>query len=224
MNENAALRVKDLQFFRNSHQIVRNLNFSLQVGECLALVGVNGTGKSTLLNLLAGLLLPHRGQVLINGADIHLMPRLAKQQLGFLPDQLPLYPELTVKEYLQLVAKLRHIPKTSQKEAIDNVLEDLHLTTYRHSLIGILSRGLKQRIGIAQAIIHKPLVVLLDEPTQGLDPTQIENFQLLIAEKKKYAAIVLSTHHLSEVEMLHTKVMQLKHQDIPAYDTHDCPA
>jgi len=190
----------------------------------MVLVGANGTGKSTLLSLLAGLLSPHSGQVLINGIDIHLTPIIAKQQLGFLPEHLPLYLELTVKEYLQLVVKLHHIPKSAQKEAIENVLEDLHLTAYQHYLIGILSRGLKQRIGIAQAIIHKPALLLLDEPTQGLDPSQIETFQLLLTEKKKNSAIILSTHYLSEVQMVCDQVMQLKHQDINSYDTNYCSA
>ncbi len=192
----------------------------------MALVGANGTGKTTLLSLLAGLIHPHSGQIFIHGSNIYTDAMIAKQSLGFLPDHVSLYPELTVKEYLQLVAKLHQIPKTAQNNAIANVLEDLHLTAYQHYLIGILSKGLKQRIGIAKAMIHQPAVLLLDEPTQGLDPDQIEVFRLLLIEKKKNSAIILSTHCLNEVRSLCDHIMNLNHHysGIPSHDTYHCSA
>lgn len=203
---------------------IENLSFIVNRGECAVLLGANGTGKTTTLKLIAGLLRPQNGRVLIHGINIHQAPLLAKQHIGFLPDVLPLYPELTVREYLEFVAKLRQIVKSKQKEAIEQALEITQLIPYAKRLIGILSKGLKQRVGIAQAILHHPTVLLLDEPTQGLDFEQIQSFQAFLREYKKDTAIILSTHYWQEVQAICDQAWYFNTEGIKAYDFHHCPA
>jgi len=188
------------------------------------LLGPNGSGKTTTLNLIAGLIRPHQGEIFIQGINIHQNPLLAKRHLGFLPEHLPLYPELTVKEYLQLISKIRIIPKPNSHEAVDEILEALALKEIQHHLIGILSKGLKQRVGLAQAMLHNPSVLLLDEPTTGLDKNQTERFVEKLLEYKKKAAIILSTHHDSEMGALCDRVIQFtsKHKESKCYDLDHC--
>jgi ABC-2 type transport system ATP-binding protein len=201
---------------------IRDLNFSLHTGECMVLLGKNGTGKTTLLNLLAGLIKPHAGHILIQGFDINTLPILAKQFMGFLPDNCPLYPDLSIREYLNFVAKLRQIPKSDRVDRIQQAIETLNLNRQQDHLIGTLSKGLKQRVGLASVMLHRPSVLLLDEPTQGLDQTQIEDFQLLLSEYKKNAAIIISTHYLNEVEAIADHVLQFSAEGIKAHDFNHC--
>lgn len=202
---------------------IRDLSFSVDRGKCLVLMGKNGTGKTTLLNLIAGLIQPHAGHILIQGFNIHTLPILAKQCMGFLPDQCPLYPELTVREYLNFMAKLRKISKPDISYRIEEVLEKLNLKRHQHHLIGALSKGLKQRVGLSSVILHRPAVLLLDEPTQGLDQSQIEDFQLLLSNYKKEAAIILSTHYLNEVQSISDHALQFSTEGITIYDFNHCP-
>lgn len=206
--------------------IIQNLNFSVKRGECIVLTGTNGTGKTTTLNLLAGLIRPSSGRILVNGLNIHHFPLPTKKLLGFLPDKAPLYHELTVSEYLNLVAKLRQIPVSEHAARINKTLADLNLKPQQHRIIGTLSKGQQQRVGIAQAILHHPILLLLDEPTHGLDPDQIESLVYLLCQYKKQAAIILSTHHFNEMESLCNKRFQLTEQGIKQYeyDLNDCPA
>jgi ABC-2 type transport system ATP-binding protein len=203
---------------------IRDLSFTVNRGECMAFIGKNGTGKTTLLNLLAGLIKPHAGHILIQGFNIHTLPILAKQFMGFLPDQCPLYSELTVREYLNFIAKLRKISKSDISDRLEEALEKLNLKQNQHHLIGILSKGLKQRVGLASVILHRPAVLLLDEPTQGLDQNQIEDFQFLLSEYKKNAAIILSTHYLNEVKSICDHALQFSTEGIKDYDFNYCPA
>lgn len=202
---------------------IKSVSFSVDRGECLVLIGKNGAGKTTVLNLIAGLIQPYAGQVLIQGFNIHTLPILAKQFIGFLPDRCPLYPELTVREYLGFIAKLRQISKSDITNRIEEMLENLSLKNYRHHLIGTLSKGLKQRVGLASALLHRPTVLLLDEPTQGLDQSQIEDFQLLLSNYKKDAAIILATHYLNEVQTICNRTLQLSTEGINIYDFNHCP-
>ncbi len=214
--------VKNVSYGYPTQGMQRALSFTVRRGECMALIGANGSGKTTTLNLLAGLLRPQRGEVLIQGINIHTHPRRAKLHLGFLPDFLPLYLDLTVMEYLSFIAKLRQIPKLKRKDAIAETIEQLNLAPYRQYLIGRLSKGLKQRVGLAQAILHRPSVLLLDEPTQGLDTIHIEIFQELLKNYKKNAAIILSTHYLNEVEGILDHALQFNSEGITSYDLHHC--
>jgi len=216
--------VENISFSRGSTWVIQNLSFTLKQGECLALIGSNGTGKTTTLHLLAGLLRPTLGKIFINGWNIQTQALLAKQSIGFLPDNLPLYHELTVKEYLILIAKLKKIPKENWPGALERVLEALSLENHQNHLIGLLSKGLKQRVGIAQALLHNPSVLLLDEPTQGLDAKQMDDFQTIIQQYKSQGAIVLATHSEDEVKSLCETTLQFSTEGINAYDCHPCTA
>ncbi len=216
------IRVEKIGYVRQPQLKLTELSFTLQAGECLALLGTNGTGKTTTLNLLAGLIQPDRGSIWIKGLNIKTHKQAAKRQIGFLPDRLPLYHDLTVQEYLKFISQLRQIPKPDIKEAIEYAIEEVELKDYRHHLIGILSKGLKQRVGIAQAIIHRPPILLLDEPTQGLDGNQIDRFQRLLTEYKKEAAIILSTHYVNEIENICNKIIQFSTAGNLFYDFNHC--
>lgn len=217
----ALVSVQHLTYIR-PQIMIRDLSFTVNRGECLALIGKNGTGKTTVLNLLAGLIKPNAGQILIQGFNIHSLPILAKQFIGFLPDNCPLYPDLTIQEYLNFIAKLRQIPKARRGDATEEAIEKLNLKRHQHHLIGTLSKGLKQRVGIASVILHHPSVLLLDEPTQGLDQTQIDDFQLLLSEYKKNAAIIVSTHYLNEVESICDKTLRCSSEGMKIHDFNHC--
>jgi ABC-2 type transport system ATP-binding protein len=214
------ISVENLSYYkRTTEPIVQNLNLNLQSGTCLALLGPNGTGKTTTLRLLAGLLKPHQGQVLIQGIPLLHQPMKTKALIGFLPDKLPLYPDLTLREFGQVLLTLRQIPKLEQAARLQKWLALLNLEKYQKQVIGTLSRGQKQRVGILQALVHEPPIVLLDEPTQGLDVTQIADFFACLNDYKLKRVIVFSTHSLAEVDFLADQTLQFHEQGI---QTHDC--
>jgi len=184
-----------------------DINLTLNRGEVLGFLGPNGAGKSTTMQIISGNLAPTSGRVCINGFDILDQPRQAKAALGFLPEQPPLYLEHTVNEYLEYCAKLNRIPKPNIASAVKNACERCGLADVRKRLIGNLSKGYQQRVGIAQAIIHTPEVVILDEPTVGLDPIQIREIRQLISELGNDHSVILSTHILPEVQSTCDRVM-----------------
>ena len=190
----------------NGQFAIQNLSLNIARGEVMALLGTNGAGKTTTLRLLAGELAPNAGSVSVNNVDINLHPEKAKQYLGYLPDTPPLYGDLTVDEFLTYCARLRGINKQETSARVKEVITFCELHSVRRRLIKKLSKGYQQRIGIAQAIIHKPLAVILDEPTNGLDPTQIQEMRDLILHLRKDAGILLSTHQLGEVEQICDRV------------------
>ena len=191
------------------HQVIFDLSVSLSKGEVLGLLGVNGAGKSTTLQMLSGVIAPDAGRIMINDYDLLAQPRQAKRQLGYLPEQPPLYKELTVTEYLRYCAQLHDVPKAQQSAALQYVLERCGLTDVNKRLIGNLSKGFQQRVGIAQAIIHNPEVIILDEPTVGLDPLQITQIRTLIQDLSQAHGIILSTHILPEVQAICDRVQIL---------------
>jgi ABC-2 type transport system ATP-binding protein len=179
---------------------VNDVSFTLAKGEVLGFLGPNGAGKTTAMQMLCGNLAPSSGQIKINGFDLLDQPRLAKRSLGYLPDTPPLYKDLSVQEFLHYCAGLHGIAKNSTAGAINNAKERCGLADVSHRLIANLSKGFQQRVGIAQAILHNPEVIILDEPTVGLDPIQIREIRALIRELGQDHGVILSTHVLSEVQ------------------------
>jgi ABC-2 type transport system ATP-binding protein len=183
-----------------------NISFEVKKGEVLGFLGPNGAGKSTTMQILSGNLAPSAGGVMICGIDLLDKPKQAKALLGYLPDQPPLYRELTVDEYLLFCARLNRIPAAQRRQAMDVAKQRCGLTEVGKRLIGNLSKGYRQRVGIAQAIIHSPAVVILDEPTVGLDPIQIREIRALIRELRDDHSVILSTHILPEVQAVCDRV------------------
>ncbi len=181
-------------------EAVKDVSFSIRRGQVLGFLGPNGAGKTTTMQILSGNLAPSAGSVRIAGHDLLDDPREAKRALGYLPEQPPVYRELTVDEYLDYCAALHYIPRAHRKQAREAAKEKCGLTQVGRRLIGNLSKGFQQRAGIAQAIIHLPALVILDEPTVGLDPIQIREIRALIRELGKEHGVILSTHILPEVQ------------------------
>ncbi len=178
---------------------VRDVSFTLARGEVLGLLGLNGAGKSTTLNMLAGTLVPDAGSVTIAGRSMSAEPLEARARLGYLPDRPPVIDEMRVEGYLKLAARLRRLPKADVAAAVAAAIDDCGLGEVERRRIAGLSKGYRQRVGIAQAIVHRPDVVLLDEPGSGLDPRQSEELRALVRKLGERSAVVFSTHLLSEV-------------------------
>lgn len=183
-------------------EAVSNVSFTLKKGEVLGFLGPNGAGKSTTMKMLTGNLAPSNGAVKICGIDMMDNPREAKALIGYLPESPPLYREFTVDEFLTIAARLHRVHRSHIKKAVQVAKERCGLTEMGKRLIENLSKGYQQRVGIAQAIIHNPMVVILDEPTVGLDPIQIRDIRVLIKELGGEHSVILSTHILPEVEMI----------------------
>jgi ABC-2 type transport system ATP-binding protein len=194
----------------DNRMVVDNVSLELRRGEVLGLLGHNGAGKSTTLQMLCGALPPHSGKITVCGFDMHLQPQLAKACIGFLPEHPPLYRDLTVDDQLTFAARLHRVPAAQLAERLQDTKQRCGLGDCGKQFIGKLSKGYQQRVGIAQAIIHKPAVIVLDEPTVGLDPSQIRDIRTLIRELGDRSSVILSTHLLNEVENLcdHVAVLQ----------------
>ncbi len=205
------IQVDQLYRFFSSRCAVNNVSFKLERGEILGFLGPNGAGKTTTMQMICGNLAPTEGQVFINGIDILDQPKEAKRELGYLPETPPLYRELTADEYLGYCARLHRLPAKKIATAVGNAKERCGLTEVGRRLIGNLSKGYQQRVGIAQAILHTPAVIILDEPTVGLDPIQIREIRELIRELGREHGIILSTHILPEIQEVCTRV-QIIHQ------------
>ena len=205
------IQVDQLYRYYGNHCAVDNVSFTLERGEILGFLGPNGAGKSSTMQMICGNLAPTSGQVVINGIDILDNPREAKRELGYLPETPPVYRELSVDEFLHYCAQLHRIPRDRVRKALDNAKERCGLTEVGDRLINNLSKGYQQRVGIAQAILHTPAVIILDEPTVGLDPIQIREIRQLIRDLGQEHGIILSTHILPEVQESCTRV-QIIHQ------------
>lgn len=210
-NNRILVQVERLHRYYGGYCAVRDLTFELRQGEVLGFLGPNGAGKSTTMQILAGNLAPSAGRVTINGIDLLDEPRAAKAHIGYLPEQPPLYPDFTVDEYLSYCARLHGIARRAVTDAVSQAKQRCGLADTGRRLIGNLSKGYQQRVGIAQAIVHQPAVVILDEPTVGLDPIQIREIRALIAELGAAHSVILSTHILPEVQAICSQ-LQIIHQ------------
>ncbi len=203
----ALIETENLSRYFGDFCAVREVSFQLRRGEILGFLGPNGAGKSTTMRMLSGGLAPSSGQIRLNGIDLLEQPINAKKNLGFLPEQPPLYPDLTVDEYLLFCARLRRV--TDPKGALRRTKGQCGLEQSGRRLIANLSKGYRQRVGIAQAIIHDPEIIILDEPTSGLDPNQIQEIRELIRQLGENYGVLLSTHILPEVETICGRVLIL---------------
>jgi ABC-2 type transport system ATP-binding protein len=200
MSMEVLVRVEQLYRYYSQTCAVDNVSFDLARGEVLGFLGPNGAGKTSTMQMITGNLAPSAGRISIQGIDLLDRPKPAKREIGYLPEQPPVYRELTVDEYLHYCAKLNRIARSAVVGAVATAKERCGLTDVGARLIGNLSKGYQQRVGIAQAIIHTPAVVVLDEPTVGLDPIQIREIRALIRELGEEHGIILSTHILPEVQ------------------------
>ena len=200
--EQSIVSVKNLSHRYSVQWAVKDVSFEINEKGVTGLLGSNGAGKSTTMNIICGVLNQTQGDVFINGVNLREDPVEAKKNIGFLPQQPPLYTDLTVGEYLRHAAFLRLVEPDKVDEAVDLALEKCSITHFRDRLIKNLSGGYQQRVGIAQAIVHNPQFVVLDEPTNGLDPNQIVDIRNLIRDIAKHHAVLLSTHILSEVQAI----------------------
>ena len=206
MPEQSFVRVEGLEHRYANVQALWNVGFELAAGEVLGLLGVNGAGKTTTLKILSGVLRPSRGRVQVDGVDLQHSPRQFKARLGYLPDVPPLYPELRVEEYLRHCARLRGVPHRKLETQVGETMERCGLEAERRRLIGALSKGYQQRVGIAQAVVHRPALLVLDEPTVGLDPLQMRDIRALVMDLTDMHSVVLSSHILSEVQAMCDRV------------------
>jgi len=213
------VRISGLSHRYSTSWAIRDINLEIPRIGILGLLGSNGAGKSTTMNILCGALTPTTGEVIINGINLAKQPELAKQEIGFLPQTPPLYMDLTVDEYLIHTAIMRSVHKSKLKNALAEVKERCGLTHISKRLIKNLSGGYKQRVGIAQAIIHHPKLVVFDEPTNGLDPNQIIEVRGLIKEIASDRAVILSTHILTEVQYLCKDIVMIESGRIVFADT-----
>lgn len=188
-------------------QAVRGVSFELKPGQIAGLLGPNGAGKSTTIRMIAGFLLPDAGRVVISGADTLESSAAARRLLGYMPESNPLYPEMTVKEYLDFRCGLFSLPRALRKKAVEYAIARCWLKEMRSRRIGALSKGYKQRVGLAAAMLHNPKVLILDEPTNGLDPTQIRETRQLVRDLAQERTMLISSHILPEVERLCDRVI-----------------
>lgn len=211
------LEVRNVNHHFGRTQVLFDLNFSVNPGEILGFLGPNGAGKSSTMRIITGYLRPDTGQVLFQGDDVRTKPVAVRRHLGYLPENVPIYPELSVREYLSWVAKIKR--SANPKAQADEVLERCGLARSAQKLVRHLSKGYKQRVGLAQAILGETKLLILDEPTVGLDPTQIREIRSLIKELGKEKTILLSTHILPEVELTCDRVLIINKGRLIAEDT-----
>lgn len=198
---------------------VESINFQIEEGEIIGLLGPNGAGKSTTMNMITGYIEPSEGEIVIGGYDILKNPNKAKEQIGYMPEGVPLYQDLTVKEFVSYMADLKKISKAEKKAKVQEVLEKTNLIEVSNKLIKNISRGYKQRVSLAGALVTNPKILILDEPTVGLDPKQITEIRELIKSLEGKHTIILSSHILSEVSQICKKVIIINKGKIVAIDT-----
>ena len=213
------IEVKNLVKKYGNHTAVDHLNFTIEEGHVYGFLGPNGAGKSTTMNIMTGYLGATEGEVLINGHDILKEPEEAKKQIGYLPELPPLYMEMAVREYLEFVAELKGIAKNKREESINEVEKMVKIWEVENRLIRNLSKGYRQRVGLAQAVLGFPEIIILDEPSVGLDPKQIIEIRELIRQLAKKHTVILSSHILAEVREVCDYILIISKGKLVASDT-----
>ena len=213
------IEVKNLVKQYGTHLALDDLSFSVEDNEIFGFLGPNGAGKSTTMNIITGYLAPTSGTVTIDGHDIIEDPIGAKKLIGYLPELPPLYMEMTPREYLKFVAEAKGVKKADLRDEIDRVMEKTAITDVQNQLIKTLSKGYRQRVGMAEAIIGSPKVIIMDEPTVGLDPVQIIEFREMIRELGKDHTVIISSHILAEISEICHKIMIIVKGKLVAIDT-----
>jgi len=196
------IEITDLKKSYGQVQALRGVSFAIAPGQIVGLLGPNGAGKTTIIKVITGYLQPDAGTAVVDGLDVLSHTREVQARIGYLPENAPLYPELSVQSYLKMMADLRQIPPAQQRERISDAVYATGLAEQLTRPVGELSKGYRQRVGLAQAILHQPKLLILDEPTVGLDPTQIVEIRRLIRRLAEHATVLFSSHILSEVEAL----------------------
>lgn len=213
------ITIENLTKYYGKNRAVNDISFTINDNEILGFLGPNGAGKSTTMNMITGYLPMSAGKVVINGVDITQEPVKAKRDIGYLPEIPPVYPDMKVKEYLSFCAGLKRVPFSKKKEEVKRVMDLLKITDVSGKLIRNLSKGYKQRVGFAQALIGDPKFLILDEPTVGLDPNQVIEVRKIIRDLKKNHSVIFSSHILSEVSEVCDRVVIINKGDIRAIDT-----
>lgn len=215
------IKVSNLVKRYGDRNVVDNLSFTVEKGQIVGFLGPNGAGKSTTMNIITGYISPTEGSVVINGHDIYDEPEKVKECIGYLPEQPPLYPDMRVREYLEFVADLKKVKKADKEKSVYKVMEQTKTTDVSERLIKHLSKGYKQRVGLAGAMMGDPEILILDEPTVGLDPMQIIEIRKLIIELSKHHTILLSSHIMQEVSAVCNQIMIINQGKLIVSDTPD---
>ncbi len=215
------IEMKNITKFYGNFRALNDISFSVGKGEVLGLLGPNGAGKTTAMRILTSFLPASSGAATVAGFDVFEESYEVRRRLGYLPETPPLYPEMTVEAYLNFVGEIKELSRKIRKERIVEIADRIGLKDYLKRIIGHLSKGFRQRVGIAQALLHNPEVLILDEPTVGLDPNQIIEIRSLIKDLAKDHTIILSTHYLAEVSMTCNRAIIINEGEIVAVDTVD---
>ena len=213
------IQVENITKKYGSFIAVDNINFEIDEGEIVGFLGPNGAGKSTTMNMITGFIEPTSGRIIVDGYDISKKPRKAKRQIGYMPEGVPLYSDLTVKEFVTYMAELKGVPKKEKKDKVQKAIEETGLQDVQNKLTRNLSRGYKQIVSMAGALVSNPKVIILDEPTVGLDPKQVTEIRALIKKLGKDHTVILSSHILSEVSQICNRVIIINKGKIIAVDT-----
>lgn len=213
------IEVKNVTKKYGNFVAVDNISFNIKEGEIIGLLGPNGAGKSTTMNMITGFIEQTEGEIIIDGYDMLKKPKKAKKEIGYMPEGVPLYTDLTVKEFVSYMAQIKKVDRKIRKEQIEKTIEETGLKDVEKKLIKNLSRGYKQRVSMAGALVGKPKILILDEPTVGLDPKQITKIRELIKKLGKTHTVILSSHILSEVSQICNKVIIINKGKIVAIDT-----
>lgn len=215
------IRTENVTKFFGGTRALKGVSFEIHKGEIVGFLGRNGAGKTTLMRILTSYLTASSGRVTVDGQDAARHSLAVRRKIGYLPETPPLYPDMTARDYLTFAARLKDVPARKVRAQVDKVINECYLRNVARKTISTLSKGYQQRVGIAQAIINDPQILILDEPTNGLDPVQIRRVRALIRDLEARRTVIISTHILSEIEHIARRVLVMKDGAVAADDTLD---